>query len=149
MTILDMSLPDAMSEAQAIEAQRLKPRLMKGMQATYVAVYWTGENVSGLTPYGPNVLVKMDSCAKASSGGIDYIDETMDRMNEASVTGCIFGMGPEAFAGLSDRPKVGDRIYIEKYAGTKAYGLDGALYRAMDDSCVVCGISDDVTRVEA
>lgn len=137
-----------MSEAESTQAQKMQPRLIKGMQADYLPVFWTGENVSGLRPYGPNVLVQMDPCSAASAGGILLVDDMVDRMNEASVTGCIVDMGPEAFSALTDRPKVGDRIYIEKYAGTKARGRDGMLYRAMDDSCVVCGISDDATEVE-
>jgi co-chaperonin GroES (HSP10) len=144
-----MSFSAIETDARASDqAQKLQPRLIKGMQADYIPVFWEGENPSGLRPYGPNVLVKMDPCATASAGGVLLVDEMVDRMNEASVTGCIVAMGPEAFAGLSDRPQVGHRIYIEKYAGTKARGMDGALYRAMDDSCVVCGIGDDATQVE-
>lgn len=135
-------------ERAAEAAQRLQPRLIKGMQADYVAVFWDGENQSGLVPYGPNVLVCMDPCSAATAGGIMLTDDTAERMNEASVTGCIMAMGPEAFDGLADRPKVGDRVYIEKYAGTKARGKDNMFYRVMDDSCVVCGIGADATQVE-
>lgn len=144
-----MSLSATVMDARASdEAQKLQPRLIKGMQADYHPMFWQGSNPSGLKPYGPNVLVQMDPCSATSAGGIALPDEIIDRMNEASVTGCIVDMGPEAFSALTDRPKVGDRVYIEKYAGTKARGKDGSLYRAMDDSCVVCGIADDATQVE-
>lgn len=140
--------PIEMTEAQAAEARKMQPRLIKGMQADYIPVMFAGSNPSGLIPYGPNVLVCMDPCSSASAGGILLTDEAVDRMNEASVTGCIVAMGPEAFNGLTDRPQVGDRVYIEKYAGTKARGKDKMLYRAMDDSCIVCGITDDAEQVE-
>jgi co-chaperonin GroES (HSP10) len=137
-----------MDPRAADEARKLQPRLIKGMQADYEPVFWDGRNLSGLIPYGPNVLVCMDRCSSVSSGGILLPDVPIDAMNEASVTGCIYAMGPEAFHGLVDRPQIGDRIYIEKYAGTKARGKDGLFYRVLDDSCVVCGIDLDATQVE-
>lgn len=144
-----MSLSAVERDERAAEAaQRLQPRLIKGMQADYVPVFWDGENRSGLVPYGPNVLVCMDPCSTSSAGGVLLTDDTTERMNEASVTGCIMAMGPEAFNGLKARPQVGDRVYIEKYAGTKARGKDSMFYRVMDDSCIACGIAGDAMQVE-
>lgn len=121
-------------------SNKLTPWIFKGMQSEYVPEFWPGANVSGLSPYGDNVLVRMDACVNASSGGIILTDERKERMDEASVTGCVYAMGPEAFRGLSDRPQIGQRVYVEKYAGIKAYGRDGAMYRLMTDRCVACSI---------
>lgn len=136
------------AEAAANDGQRLQPWIFKGMDSEYVVETWPGSNDSGLLPYGDNVLIKMDACVKVTTGKIILIDERTDRMDAASVTGCVYAMGPEAFRGLSDRPKVGQRVYIEKYAGIQAYGRDGAMYRIMTDRCVACGFDVDATQVE-
>jgi chaperonin GroES len=129
---------------------RLEPRLIKGMQADYTVAEFDplAGNTSGLIPYGPNVLVKMDECASSSAGGVMLPDDMIERMTEASVTGVVVAMGPEAFRGLSDSPQVGQRIYIEKYAGLKARGKDGKLYRVVDEKCVACGITHDLVVAE-
>lgn len=134
--------PAGMTEEEARKAQALQPRLIKGMQAEYVPAFWPGHNSSGLNPYGPNVLVCMDSCSEASSGGILLLDDVRDRMDEASVTGCVFAIGPDAFRLMENRPSVGERIYIDKYAGIKARGVDGKFYRIVDEKCIACGITD-------
>lgn len=139
----------AENQAQA-EAQSLAPRLIKSMQAEYEPACYdpnTG-NASGLTPYGPNVLVRMDTCATITSGGVYLPDDMAERMTMASVTGCIYAIGPDAFRGLTDRPQVGQRIYIEKYSGVETRGKDGVLYRVVDEKCVACGIADDLCVAE-
>lgn len=127
---------------EAPQAEGMKPRLIKGMQADYTTAAWPGENTSGLIPYGPNVLVCMDACSSTSAGGVMLPDDIIERMSEASVTGCIFAMGETAFRGEEFRPGIGQRIYIDKYSGIKARGLDGSFYRIVDEKCIACGIID-------
>ena len=136
------------AEALAKGVQGLQPRIIQGMQAQFEAASYPGSNDSGLQPYGENVLVKMDACAVVRSSGLVLTDEIVDRQNEASVTGCIYAMGPDAFPGDQHAPAVGQRIYIEKYAGVKAVGIDGALYRVIPYIAIACGIMDDAERVE-
>lgn len=122
------------------------PALIQGMQAEYVPEFWPGENTSGLRPFGKNLLVRMDVTAKQTSGGIYLVDEMLERMDMASVTGCIYAIGPEAFRQFDDghpwrgdAPQVGERVYTEKYAGQIARGKDGGLYRIMDYRAIAAG----------
>lgn len=137
-------------QEQGSASTQMQPRLIKGLQAEYEPSVWTGENTSGLTPFGTHILVRMDQCSVTSSGGVMLPDEICERMDEASESGCIFAMTPQAY--MSDdwgrpwqgpRPKVGDRVYIERYSGVKARGADGALYRMMTRNCIVAGRIDD------
>lgn len=145
-----VSEEDAPQEVFPDGPPKLEPRLIKGMQAEYHPATYDPEvgNASGLIPYGANVLVRMDECATATGGGVLLIDDMVDRMTEASVTGCIYEIGPDAFRGMEHRPHVGQRIYIEKYAGLKTRGRDGALYRILDEKCIACGIADDLVVAE-
>lgn len=136
----------AQAQPQPMSAA-LAPRLIKGLNATYDEAFWAGENTSGLRPLGDYVLVKMDQCSAASSGGVLLTDEQIERMNEAAESGCIYAIGAGAFLRLDDgrawpeaeRPAAGDRCYIEKYAGIKAMGKDGAMYRIMGYRNIAAG----------
>lgn len=126
----------------------LAPRMIKGLNAAYDEAVWTGENTSGLTPYGHYVLVKMDTCSAKSAGGVGLPDEMRERMNEAAETGCIYAIGDGAFSRFDDgrpwvgeKPKAGDRVYVEKYAGVKAMGQDGSLYRIMSENNIAAGLA--------
>lgn len=128
--------------------ERLAPRMIKGLHADYQAAIWTGSNTSGLRVFGKNILVRMDSCAARSAGGVHLTDEIIDRMDEASESGCIYAIGPAAHRIFDDgsrwegdKPQVGERVYVEKYAGVKARGADGALYRVMDERCIAAALA--------
>ncbi len=130
------------------QPEGLKPRLLSGLQASFIAAEWPGFNASGLRPFGDYVLVKMDAASPHSAGGVILVDEQVERMTEAAESGCIFAVGVTAFKGLgADAPTVGDRVYIEKYAGIKARGQDGALYRIMECRCIAAGY-DTVEEAE-
>lgn len=136
--------------------EHLQPRLIKGLQAEFIPAEWPGENASGLQVFGKNILVKMDACAKTSAGGVIMLDEMVDRMTEASESGCIYAVGAAAFRLFDDghrwegeKPLVGQRVYVEKYAGVKARGRDGALYRIMDERCIAAALLDDSKDGEA
>lgn len=128
---------------------------IKGQQADYIPATWTGENTSGLRPYGKNVLVRMDECAQQSKG-VWMTDERKERMDAHSVTGCVYAIGPEAFRqfddGLpwqGDKPVVGERVYTEKYPGAVAIGMDGFFYRIMDYRCIAGGYLDAAAAMSA
>lgn len=124
----------------------LPARMLKGLNATYIEAVWPGHNDSGLEPLGDYVLVKMDQCAAASSGGVLLVDEQVERMNEAAESGCIFAIGGGAFTRYDDgrpwtaaKPDPGDRVYVEKYAGIKAMGQDGSMFRIMGYRNIAAG----------
>lgn len=124
-------------------ASSLAPRLIKGLHADYEPEHWPGENTSGLIPYGDHVLIKMDTCSQATAGGIMLADDMRERMDMASESGCIYAVGSLAFAAYGQhRPKVGERVYVEKFAGVIARGADGGFYRVMSDTCVFAGLAD-------
>jgi chaperonin GroES len=56
----------------------------------------------------------------------------------AAETGTVVHLGFKAFAGVPDdeKPRPGDRVYIERYSGQVALGRDGQLYRILDDRCI-------------
>ncbi len=131
------------TEQESREATALPPFLIQGFDAQYVQAEFSGANTSGLVPFGPNVLVKMDQASNISAGGIIMVDQRVDRMNEAAVTGIVFEVGDQAFQHLSAPLKPGDRVYIEKYGGVKAIGMDGAMYRLVDERQIACRITED------
>lgn len=124
-----------MSEAASIQPQAgaahepMKPRLLKGMQADYEPASWDGANTSGMIPLGKNLLIRMDECAKATSGGVLLVDDQLERMDAASTTGVVYAVG-EPIPGIAP----GERVWTEKYAGQIGRGADGKLYRIMDRS---------------
>ncbi len=125
----------------------LEPRLLKGLQADFIQSEWPGRNTSGLQPYGKNVLVRMDECAVATTGGVLLTDDKIDSMTAASETGCIYAVGVQAFhrhddgsLWVGDKPQPGDRVYVARYSGQVCKGRDGGVYRIMGYECVVGGL---------
>ena len=118
----------------------MEVKLIKGLQADYTPAEWTGVNTSGLKPYGARVLIRVDACSATTQGGILLTDDMSEKMTLAAETGCIYAVGPFAWHKHDDRPVVGDRVYFERYAGTVARGVDGELYRFMDDGSVSGGL---------
>lgn len=124
----------------------LQPRLIKGNQADYEPASWPGHNDSGLIPFGDYVIVKMDQCSGKTKGGVSLPDELIERMNEAAESGCVYEAADGAFTRYDDgrpwtgaKPEPGDRVCIEKYAGIKQRGPDGAMYRIMGYRSIAAG----------
>lgn len=105
---------------------------------------YDGSNMSGLQPVCDKIVVKVDSAAARSSGGIDYTAEHAERATLSATYGVIVAMGPTAFVWDTDRihrwegerPAAGDRVCFQKYAGMEQIGLDGLMYRIMQDKVV-------------
>lgn len=115
-----------------------QPRLINGLQATYEAAAYDGEDTSGILAIGPNVVVLCDKCTGASAGGILYTEDKTELFDMASEQGIIVQVGAGAFRIFEDgrpwdgyKPVPGDRVYFEKYAGRMAMGVDGKTYRIM------------------
>jgi co-chaperonin GroES (HSP10) len=90
------------------------------------------------------VLILVDRAMSRTEGGIDLPEDLVDRHSVASTTGIIVAAGPQAFMWDSDRahqwvgdkPRPGMRVVFEKYGGQEYHGLDGQMYRLMQDRTV-------------
>ena len=121
-------------------------RILRTEVAQYDQAEWTGKDTSGITPLADKVLVLIDQASqKVGKKALIYAPEkTTDTATLASETGVIVAMGDEAFAWNSDRsrpysgykPKVGDHVIFERYAGRDQMGFDGVKYRLMSDSVI-------------
>lgn len=110
--------------------------------AEYETASWTGENESGIEPVSNKVVVKPDSAA-AIVRGIHMTPDIIERHTMAAEAGVIVAVGAGAFHLNSDgsifvgkQPKVGDRVFIERYGGRPMLGKDKVVYRVMDDSSI-------------
>lgn len=127
-----------MSEARSMDAQ---PKLLKTNVGSYVPAVWSGENESGYLPMNDNVLVMPDKTASVQRG-IHLPEDVRERQDMAAETGVVVAIGPGAFVFDSGydwvgyKPRVGDRIYMERYAGQLVRGKDGASYRLMSSRCI-------------
>src|SRR5215469_18913918 len=119
------------------------PRLIKGLHADYQQVAQT-EVPHGIRCVGPHVLILCDECATVTTGGIHLPIGMQEKMSMASEQGVIADCAVGAFRlyedgkpwDESERPKIGDRVYFEKYAGRQVKGNDGLVYRIMDYRCI-------------
>lgn len=116
------------------------PKLVRTDVAEFVRSEFEGNN-SGYVPIGDRILVKVDEASGTTSGGVHLPDDTTYKLTMAAETGVIVAMGDAAFYWTFDRsrpwygrkPRVGDHVYLERYAGRVVKGKDGVMYRVMDD----------------
>lgn len=138
-----------MSNAKAMDAQ---PKLLKTNVGSYLPAAWSGTNESGYLPMNDNVLVMPDTTADVQRG-IYIPEDVRERQDMAAETGVIVAKGPGAFVFDSGydwvgyKPEVGDRIYMERYAGQLVRGRDGVSYRVMSSRCI--GAVEDPGKKEA
>lgn len=112
-------------------------------RAEYIPAPFFGKNESGCRPIGDRVLIRPDLAA-STAGTIALPDDVVDRAHLSSSSGVIVECGDDAFAWNSDRtrpfsgdkPKAGDRVFFERYAGREVTGDDGVKYRLMDDKSI-------------
>lgn len=124
----------------------MQPKLIKTEQAQYVQSEWDGTDTSGLIPIGDHVLILPDAAStKAGTKGlIELPDDQVERMSLASESGIIVAIGDDAYFWNADRtrpfggtrPKPGDHVMFERYAGRVMRGRDGKHYRLMSDNAV-------------
>lgn len=111
----------------------------------YAAAQWNGKNESNFTPINDYILVLPDEPPETING-LAYTQETRSRVRLAAESGVLIAASDGAFIWNSDRtrpwqgpkPKPGDRIYFERYAGREIHGEDGRVYRCFEDKSV-CG----------
>lgn len=114
-------------------------KLVQGIHAEYVPAQWGGKDTSGVRVVGKTVLVLMDEVGEVRDSGIELPIDYRERMNASCETGVLVSVSPGAFLLNEDmtpwsgeKPKPGDRVYVEKYAGKQVKGRDGKMYRIMD-----------------
>jgi co-chaperonin GroES (HSP10) len=118
-------------------------------------------NRSGIEPLCDKVLVLVDPAENMTQGGIEIPGSIVDQHSVASTTGIIVAAGQQAFNWDSDRvhqwtgdkPGPGTRVVFEKYGGQEYSGIDGRIYRLMQDRTVggTMGMAErsDATVMEA
>lgn len=139
-------------------------RLLRNSQAEFERATFTSKNESGIRPIGTSVLILMDQVATTTSGeagakllaeagvhtanpgvsiGIGLEPAMIEKMNTASESGAIAAVGSAAFRYYDDgskwtdyKPKPGDRVFVERYAGRELLGRDGKTYRMMTYTCI-------------
>lgn len=122
----------------------MQPKVLKQLQVEYLPAPYFGANASGWSPVGDYVLIRPDEIAKKTTGGVELPDDLAERMQLAAITGTLVETGDEAFKWNADRtrpfegyrPKAGDRVIFEKYAGKPIMGEDGISYRILEDKSI-------------
>lgn len=113
-----------------------------------------GKNRSGRRPINDLVVVMLDEVFKVTPGGIELPQEYIERMDMAAETGVVVSVGPGAFKWSADRrrpfegdpPKPGDRVQIDRYAGSLITGSDGQKYRLLIDRQIGAILEEDAIR---
>ena len=119
----------------------LNQKVLRGKRAEYIAPIWSGENTSGCIPVGEKILILPYIAVDQTEGGIHMPDAFKERMQLSAEMGVIVAVGDDAFTWNADRtrhfagykPKVGDHVHFERYAGAVVQGDDGVEYRICED----------------
>ena len=130
-------------------------RVLKTKFGQFQMEPWDGENHSGIDPVCDKVVVRIDAAMGQTRGGIMITDSSVENQAMACITGVLVAIGPHAFEWDSDRahpwekgkPEVGMRVLFQKYSGQEYPGLDGNLYRVMQDR-VIAGTQGFAERIE-
>jgi co-chaperonin GroES (HSP10) len=132
----------------------MEVKLIKGLHADYIPAIWSGKDTSGIRVVGKTILVLMDKCSPKTKGSVDLTDDMIEKMSMAAESGVIVATSPGAFLLNEDmtpwtgeKPKAGDRVYIEKYAGKQVKGRDGETYRIMDYGSVGATYESDAEKI--
>ncbi|HUY05016.1 MAG TPA: hypothetical protein VMV33_17190 [Rhodocyclaceae bacterium] len=122
----------------------MKDRILATIHGQFALGVWGGRNASGIQPVGDKLLVLVDVALEKTRGGVIITEQSAEAQTLSSTTGIVVAMGDQAFARDSDRlmewagraPEVGERVYFQRYAGQEYTGLDGKMYRVMQDRSV-------------
>lgn len=101
-------------------------------------------NPSGIEPVDVKVLVLPDAVEEKTAGGIIMPEQARDRERMAQTRGTLVACGGGAFEDWNDnayRPKPGERVIIDRYAGVRVEGADGENYQLINDTDVLAVLS--------
>lgn len=92
-------------------------------------------NKSGIKPLEFRALIKPTPVEERTKGGIIIPNQFKDREKYQVDTGVIIATGALCFTNpdWTDKPKVGDRVMFNRYAGDLIKGQDGEDYRLLND----------------
>lgn len=101
------------------------------------------ENKSGLKPLGVAVLVRTYELERP--GAMIVIPESVQgKVAMVDNRAEVIEVGPAAWQDEpTPRAKVGDRVLITKFAGFMAKGVDGQLYRLVNDRDIFCAVTKE------
>lgn len=119
-------------------------RILPTVHGQFLLRPWNGKNTAGIQPMGNAVLVLVDPAMEKTKGGIIMTEQKAEQQTLASTTGVVVAIGDAAFAFTPDRtsewrgtkPAPGDRVYFQRYAGQEYTGVDGQMYRLMEDRSI-------------
>ena len=96
------------------------------------------ENISGIHPVEYRVLIKPDTLEEKSEGGIYIPDNAMERMQHAQDIGTLVEASDQAFSDWKGRkPKPGDKVIFNKYAGSEIRMKNKGDYRLCNDKDIL------------
>jgi chaperonin GroES len=104
------------------------------------------ENKSGIQPVECKVLCLLDEVKEKTSGGIILPDSVKQDQKLAQVKATLVAVGGNAFKDptwLEPVPKIGDRVYVAKYAGIYVEGVDEVVYRLCNDQDIAAIITEE------
>lgn len=103
------------------------------------------ENKSGIQPIEYKVVVKPDSVADATVGGILYPDRVKELEQAAAVRGYLIAYGGKAFEDFGEpKPQAGDRVQFAKFSGVhQVPGADGEAYIICHDKDIAAIITQE------
>jgi co-chaperonin GroES (HSP10) len=101
------------------------------------------ENKSGIYPIEYKVLLLPEKVEEKTEGGIFLPDKVRDQEEMAQVRATLIAMGGDAFKDMRQPlPKLGDRVYVAKYAGFHVEGLDKEMYQVANDKDIIAIIRE-------
>jgi len=100
-------------------------------------------NPSKLNPVEYKILIQLDEVEKVTEGGIIIPMSAADKRQMEQVIATIIAIGGNSFEDFKKPiPKVGDRVYVAKFAGYEVNGADGEKYKLVNDKDVAAVIGD-------
>ena len=92
-------------------------------------------NESGVFPVEFKVLVRPKKVEEKTVGGIIIPETAKEKEKYATVEGVLIAVGALAFSlpDWLDKPKAGDTVMYDKFAGVTVKGKDGEDYRLLND----------------
>lgn len=107
-------------------------------------------NKSGIIPLSFKVLVKIQNVEEVTKGGIIIPTDTVEKESAASQIATIIDFGQAAFTiGVGDlpnewnvKPKVGQKIVLNRYAGINIEGKDKEEYRLVNDKEILAILNE-------
>lgn len=97
-------------------------------------------NKSGHRPIYDKILVHLDEALSGytatpegdyKKGFLIFKKQYIEDQSHQASEGILVAMGENAFEGLKEPPKLGDRVTFPRYAGLVVFGDDGEFYRRL------------------